>query len=472
MAAVNSRWQRPLHLDYISDAIVRTIFDPQSCKRLLIEAPPRHGKSETVCVGTPTWYLDIRPSDDVIESSYGHDFARKWGRKTRDTIEANPDELRIRVSDDQSAASDWEVELRRGRTEKKGSMRTCGAGGPLTGHGANLLIIDDPHKNYEEACSEVYRDKIWDWYLGTARDRLEPGAAVICCMQRWHEDDFAGRVRKRLVETGREDWTIITLPAFATENDPLGREVGEPLWPERYDRDALEALEATLGPYLFAAKFQQDPKPAEGSLFKRSMFRYFSELDGFYELYRGDGDVLRVPKDRCWIVQTCDPAATEKDQSHYFVLQTWIITPDKDLLLYDVLREKAETTKHKPMMTSGYRRYHPALMGVENKTFGLNIIQELIKEGLPIKPIAADTSKHARALPLQARYNVGAAYHRLDAPWLTAYEDELVAFPNSTHDDQVDAASQAALILAEYKPPSPGRIGTSGKKRVSAGARF
>jgi predicted phage terminase large subunit-like protein len=453
--------------------VVEAFFNGDAPKRIIINAPPRHGKSEYVSHRLPVWALELFPTWPVLLTSYEATFAGKWGGRVRDTIEAHPDELRIRVRQDISAKHQWELApfcVDQARTRAGGGMNTAGAGGPITGHGAMLAVIDDPHKNLQEALSRTMLDGIWDWYRGTLRDRLDPGAIVLLAMQRWIEDDLTGRLIEQARGEG-ETWTVITLPAEAQENDPLGRAVGEPLCPERFDVKALATIHGVQGDWLYAAKFQQQPKSAQGKLFKRSTFRYFRDADEFYELLMPSG-VKRVSKSECFVFQTCDPAATEHDQSDYFVLQTWIYCPEGELLLYDQLREKAETVKHEKIMLAAYLRYKPALMRVEEKTFGLNIIQKCARgeprEGLPalpVKPVKVDNSKLARAIPLEAKYTNGLIYHREGAPWLAEFEDELLAFDRGTHDDQVDAASQAVLPFTDAPPAKPSDIAAVGPQR-------
>jgi hypothetical protein len=233
-----------------------------SVKRLLITMPPRHGKSEFASKYFPAWYLGTFPDRRVILTSYEADFAMTWGRKVRDLLhEFGPAVFGVSVRSDSTAANRWGIE------DNTGGMDTAGVGGPITGKGAHLLIIDDPVKNAEEAASETMRNKAWDWYVSTAYTRLEPAGAVILIQTRWHSDDLAGRILAHAAETG-ERWDVVNLPAMAEEGDVLGRESGEPLWPERFDLDALERIRATLGGYYFAALYQQRPGPPDGAMFK------------------------------------------------------------------------------------------------------------------------------------------------------------------------------------------------------------
>jgi hypothetical protein len=218
----------------------------------------------------PAWFLGRYPDKRVILASYEADFAASWGRKVRDVLEGKGGELfGVGVSRGSSAANRWDI------AGHLGGMVTAGVGGPITGRGADLLVIDDPVKNAEEAASEVYRNKAWDWYTSTAYTRLEPSAGVVLIQTRWHGDDLAGRVLEHAKDTG-ESWEVVRFPAFAEDGDPLGRAPDEPLWPGRFDHSALEQIRQTLGSYYFAALYQQRPAPSVGAMFKREWFQIVS----------------------------------------------------------------------------------------------------------------------------------------------------------------------------------------------------
>lgn len=234
---------------------------------LVIEAPPRHGKSEYVSKYLTSWYLGRWPDRRVILTSYEANFARSWGRKSRDVLREVGGELfGIRVSEEQHAAVDWEIEAH------GGGMVTSGVGGPLTGRGANLLIIDDPIKNAEEAVSQVYRDKQWDWWQSTADTRLEPGAVVVVIATRWHPDDLSGRLLAASASGEGSRVRRIHLPAVAEANDELGRSEGEPLWPERFDSAALEKKKRGRDLYWWLSMYQQRPSRHTDSAWPDSYF--------------------------------------------------------------------------------------------------------------------------------------------------------------------------------------------------------
>ena len=446
MAVSKNQWFPADHLLILSNKLVE--LADGKIKRLMITMPPRHGKSELISKYFPAWYLGHKPDNRVILASYEADFAATWGAKARDVLVEHGEELfDIKVSSESSARNRWDI------MNHTGGMGTSGVGGAITGKGAHLFIIDDPIKNNEEAKSKVKRDKIDDWFKSTAYTRLEPGASMVIIQTRWNEDDLAGR-RLQAMEDGGEEWELIDFPAIARDDDILGRKSGEALFPERYPIDELLKIKRNLGSYYWHALYQQKPAPDGGEIFKRSWFRYFNIDGDYYILHTPEGE-KRFAISSTWVLQTCDPAATEKETNDYFVLSTWAVTPDNDLLLLEVFREHADTVKHEQIMKSAYQKWKPKFQGVENKTFGLNIIQKGVSNGLPIKPLAADTDKVSRARPMSARYETGSVYHRQNTPWLVDFEDEMISFPNGRHDDQVDTAAYAYLSIMLPPPPEP-----------------
>jgi hypothetical protein len=240
-------------------------------KRLAIFMPPRHGKSELATINFPAWYLGRNPDKEVITVSYSGELASKFGAKTRDKVN---DEMYQRIFRDVKLKQDtkskdfWQV-------EQGGSYDSVGLGGAITGKGANLLIIDDPIKNKEESQSDVYRDKAWDYYTSTLYTRLEPNAAIVLILTRWHYDDLAGRVLGADSEF-KDEWTVIDFPAIA-EKDEAFRKKGEPLWESRYTLDDLMRIKATVGLMDWSSLYQQHPLINELQEFKSEYFRYFEE---------------------------------------------------------------------------------------------------------------------------------------------------------------------------------------------------
>jgi len=290
-------------------------------KRLMIFMPPRHGKSEQTTVRYPVWRLERNPQLQVIIAAYNQFFANKFSRKAR-RIAAR----RMVLAGDRNAVEEWE-------TQAGGGLRVVGVGGGVTGQGADLCIIDDPVKNREEAESPVYREKVWDWYTDDLYTRLEPGAAVVLIQTRWHVDDLAGRILK---SDDAPNWTVINLPAEAEDGDPLGREVGEALCPERYDKAALADIRRVLQS-AYAALYQQRPVPAEGAVFKWPWFESHKYFDGG-DFYTVGGKIW--PYNQCWHAVIMDPAGGISTSADYTAIGSFAVTPDRHMLFVRLRRER------------------------------------------------------------------------------------------------------------------------------------
>lgn len=416
-------------------------------KRVIITMPPRHGKSERVSKKFPAWHVGRNPEDEIILASYSVDLSRGFSRIARDTLMEHKSVFGVEIDKNNQSAESW------GIAGHRGGVTAAGVGGPITGKGARIAIIDDPVKNAEEANSEVMREKIWEWYQSTLYTRLTPDGRIIVVMTRWHEDDLVGRLLKKEreeIEAGThigERWTVINFPAVAEENDYLGREPGEPLWPEfGFTKERLAEIFSEVGSYVANALYQQRPNAAGGTIFKRIHFRYFREETIHNAVYLIVGEKRYLKRD-CWSFQTVDTANSEKTINDYFVVSTWYVTPQKDILWYDAYRTHVTGPDQKPLMKEQNYRYRPRFQAIEDKTFGTNLIQECKREGMTIRPVKVDKDKVTRSLPIAARYEVGKVWHRENMPNLTDVEDELLSFPRGKHDDVVDTASMAGEIV-------------------------
>lgn len=433
------------HLDVLDETLMRV--SSGELKRVIVTMPPRHGKSERVSKKFPAWHVGRNPTDEIILASYSIDLSRGFSRISRDTLTSNHNVFEAKVDPANQSAESWGIEGYRG------GVTAAGVGGAITGKGAKIAIIDDPVKNAEEANSEVMREKVWDWYQSTLYTRLTPDGRIIVVMTRWHEDDLVGRLLKKErdeIKEGThvgEKWTVINFPAVAEGDDYLGRKEGEPLWPEfGFDLKRLVQIKSDVGSYVFNALYQQRPSAAGGTIFKREYFRYFREelIHRIPYLIVGS---KRYDKDKCWAFQTVDTANSEKTINDYFVVSTWYVTPEHDLLLYDVYRTHITGPDQKPLLKEMSYRYRPRFQAIEDKTFGTNLIQECKREGMSIRPIKVDKDKVTRSLVIAARYEVEKVYHREGSPWMTDYEDELLSFPRGKHDDMVDCSSIAGEVV-------------------------
>lgn len=443
-----AQWIPAPHLIMLSQKIVDVATG--RCPRLIVTMPPRHGKSELISRFAPAWFLGNFPNKKVILASYSDTFAAWWGRRARDVLEEHGEDLfGVRINQESKSGAHWEVD------RHEGVMVTAGVGGGITGKGAHFMVIDDPVKNSQDAASETIRDIHGEWWKSTARTRLQKGAGVILVMTRWHEDDLAGRMIADSMKGEGDHWEVLNLPAFCEdESDALGREIDDVLWPEMFDKDWMEQTKKALGTYWFSALYQQRPAPASGLLFKRENFRYYRKMDAcneqgdnIIEIYKDNGPTIFDPAYGTKFC-TVDVAASSKQDADYTVVSTWIVTVDRDLILWDRERVQFEGPDLAPFIRRIYFEQRPSLIGIERLGHGLQIIQELVREGLPIIRLEPDTDKVSRALPACARYEEHRIYHPQGPQWVgEEWEHELLVFPNGKNDDQVDTVAYAALQL-------------------------
>ncbi|NLT36712.1 MAG: phage terminase large subunit [Methanomassiliicoccus sp.] len=403
------------------------------CPRLIITMPPRHGKSMLVSQYFPPWFLGTFPDKRVMLASYEAGFASSWGRKARDIMEAyGPAVWGIQVREDSKASDRWDLK------GHPGGMVTAGVGGPLTGKGADVLIIDDPIKNAEEASSKVIREKAWEWYQSTAYTRLEPGGAVILIQTRWHKDDLAGRLLSQKARGG-EKWDVLNLPAIAPEGDILGRVPGAPLWPERFDLPRLRAIKDTVGTYFWMAMYQQSPTEPGGNILKREWFTYYRDVP---ELH--------------FIVQSWDCAFKSGKASDYSACTTWGQTPGGYCLL-DVWRGRVEYPDLIRMARAQYDKHRPHAVIIEDAGSGQSLLQDLRRESIiPALPIKATKDKETRVNVISPLFESGRVHFPERHELLADLQEELLNFPNAEHDDMVDSISQALAYLKDGESVSSG----------------
>lgn len=428
-------WRHAKHLDYLSQKLVK--LEKREIRRLMVSLPPRQGKSFLMNIWLPVWWLSRHPRDNVILAGYGETFARKWGGLVRDKIIEHTEPLNLIVSKDSTAADDW-------RLTSGGGMLTVGVGGAITGHGANLLIVDDAIKDANEANSQVYRDRMWDWWQATSSTRLEPSGVIVCIGTRWHEDDLLGRISK---EQGSM-WDVVNIPAIAEENDPLGRSIGEPIWPERWrdDDPDFEIRKQTSGPYWWEALFMGRPSSPGGNVFHREDWQFYKSVDAA-EIVRAADQVIQV-----W-----DLAMKAKTTSDYTVGQIWARKLG-DFFLIDQIRGHFDLAQIERFMKSFMLKYPRAVAKlVEDAALGPALKQRLQHEVSGIVPIKVSDgvrspSKWARAQNV-VPYLQG---HNLYLPestdgtkpkWVWEFIEECASFDKGAHDDQVDAMSHGIAYL-------------------------
>ena len=431
----------------------------------MVFMPPQHGKSSLISMYFPVWYLLQHPDKHILLASYEASMAEYWAGKARDIVREHGNTVGVQINPRAQSASWWQL------AGHEGYMAASGVGGPITGKGAHIAIIDDPVKNAAEAASSVYQERAWGWFRSTLYSRLAPDGAIILGMTRWDEDELAGWLLRDMA-SGGEQWDVLSLPAIAEEGDALGRVLGEALWPERYNLETLEQIRDTIGPYYWQALYQQRPTPPEGGLIKREWFRYFSEHDDVYELPGGP-----VKTSTCRRYVTVDLAFSERKGADYTVLCSWVLTPKDDLLLVDVIRVRLEdelmaVSEGKGLDDVGLMRllwqvweeFKPAWIGVEKTAIKSSLLTYARRRGLPIRDLVADKDKVTRAQSAIAKMSAGGVYFRQGAAWLKTFENELLSFPHGAHDDQVDCMSYAvseslSMWPRERPQPIPYRMG-------------
>lgn len=410
--------------------------------RLIISAPPRHGKSELVSRRFPAWVLGRNPDLFVIAASYSATLA---GRMSRDVdrivgsseyAEAFPDTKFPRKGLDNPEGKVSQVELREviGHT---GSYRAAGVGEGITGSGGQVIIIDDPVKDAKEANSATVREAIWEWYTSTAYTRLEPGGGMLIVMTRWHADDLVGRLLEAMRKGEGDTFRVVEYPAVA-EKDEKHRKVGQALDPKRYPLQRLKAIAKAVGSYVWSALYQQRPSVKGGSVFKGEWWAYWRALP-----------VIR------WRAIYGDTAQKTKERNDYSVFQCWGYGADGRIYLLDQIRgkwEAPELEKHAVafwLKHKGPDKQHITTrkMAVEDKASGTGLIQSLKRrKGIPIVGIPRSIDKVTRAMDGAPQIEAGNVVLPAEAEWLSDYLMEFEAFTmDDSHafDDQVDTTLDA-----------------------------
>ncbi|MGH3056613.1 MAG: phage terminase large subunit [Gaiellaceae bacterium] len=417
LALVVPEYQRSRHVEVIAEhleAVERT-----EILRLLIDAPPRHSKSLTVAQGFTSWYLGRNPRREVIVASYGQELSEAHSRRARGFLLGPawpfPD---VQVSAESAAVGRW-------ATNHGGGMRATGVGGSITGHGADVLVLDDLLRGRADADSEAVREAAWRWLTEDALTRLMPGGAVVAVGTRWHEDDPLGRL---LDGPGASEWVHLHLPALAEDDDVLGRDEGEALWPAWFPAEHLLDVKVELGSRAFAALYQGAPTPDTGGTFQRAW------LAGRYP---------RLPEG-VRKVQTVDASFKTGVGNDFSVVATWA-ADDAWFYLVDVWRAKVEYPELKRAIVSEAEEHEPEAVLIEDAAAGQSAIQELRRETrLPIVAVKPQGSKVSRAEAVSPLFEAGNVLLPEQAPaWLGPWVEEHVEFPAGKHDDQVDTTTMA-----------------------------
>lgn len=408
--------------------------------RLMLQMPPRHGKSQLASVNFPAWFLGRNPKLEIISATYSGTLAKEFSKKVRARMrEPNYSTVfpRASLSRESQNIDGW-------NTAAGGAYVPAGVDGGITGKGAHCLIIDDPVKNAEEAESATQREAVKNWYSSTAYTRLAPGGGVLIIQTRWHDDDLSGWLEHKMHEGDGDKWEIIRYPAVAKQKERY-REKGEALHPERYDLKALRRIERAVGPRVWDALYQQYPVAEDGTYFTKEMINYYT-----------GSPPKRMHNYTCW-----DLAIGKAERNDYTAGVTIGLDAEDNIWVLDVRRGRWDSFQIVEQMLDVYREYLPMTVGVERGQLSLAVgpyLEQRIAEERLYTMYVKDLSpgrrdKEARARAIQGRMRQGKVFFPKDAPFMGELRDEMLKFPLGVNDDMVDALAYIGLLLQDMSPP-------------------
>jgi len=397
-----------------------------SLKRLIINMGPRHTKSEFSSYLLPAYSMGRKPDLKIIQATHTGELAVRFGRKVRNLMDTEtykevfPDAV---LKADSKAAGRWD-------TNHGGEYFAVGVGGAMTGRGADLLIIDDPHSE-QDAMSPLALDNAWEWYTSGPRQRLQPGAAIVVCMTRWSTKDLTARLIKAQASHNADMWEVIEFPAILPS--------GNPLWPGFWKLEELMAVKASLSPQKWQAQWQQQPSNDEGAILKREWWkRWEKEYTPQLE----------------YVIQSYDTAYSKKETADYSAITTWgVFTVDMDsgpsILLLNVKKGRWDFPQLKRIAKEEYLYWQPDNVLIEAKATGTTLQQELRKVGIPVTMYSpggrrAGQDKISRANSIATVLESGMVWAP-DTDWADELIEECAAFPNGDNDDLVDSMIMALM---------------------------
>jgi predicted phage terminase large subunit-like protein len=413
------------HHKKINDAFNR--LSRGEIKRLIINMPPRHTKSEFASYLLPAWMIGKNPQLKIIQATHTADLAVDFGRKTKNLVDQeNYKELfDTRLMEDSQAAGKW-------KTEQGGEYFAAGVGGAITGRGADLLIIDDPHKEQDIKKDSKSFDKAWNWYTSGPRQRLQPDGKIVCVMTRWSTKDLTGQMIKAQGEEGSDEWEVIRLPAILPSNTPV--------WPEYWKLEELEKTKASIPVTNWNAQYQQEPTAEEGAIIKRDWWRNWEHKD---------------PPEIKYKIQSYDTAFTKKDTSDYSAITTWGVFETEDsgdnVILLSAFKDRYEFPELRRTAHEEYLWWRPDMVLIEAKASGIPLTHELRQMGIPVVNFTPSrgNDKHVRVNSVSPLFESGKVWAPMHEHFAQEVVEECASFPFGDYDDYVDSMTQALMRIRQ-----------------------
>ena len=392
-------------------------------KRLIINMPPRHTKSEFGSYLLPAWMVGKNPKLKIIQSTNTTELSVRFGRKAKALIDSPEYQqvFKTTLREDSQAAGKWE-------TAQGGEYYAAGVGSAITGRGADLLIIDDPHSE-QDAMNSQALDRTYEWYTSGPRQRLQPGGSILLIMTRWNEKDLTGRLLSAQKEIKADQWEVVEFPAILPS--------GKPVWPEYWSQKDLESVKASIPGSKWNAQYMQNPTSEEGALIKREWWKNWEEE--------------KMPTLQ-HIIQSYDTAFMKKETADYSAITTWgIFKPNEDtppqLILVDSLKGRYEFPELRRVALEQYGYWQPETVIIESKASGLPLTYELRKMGIPVINFTPSkgNDKHTRVNSVSPLFESGRIWAPKEMEFAQDVIEECAAFPYGDHDDLVDSMTQAVM---------------------------
>ena len=415
-------------------------------KRLIVNMPPRHTKSEFASIYFPSWVMGLNPDMKIMQTTHTADLSINFGRKVRNLMDS--DEYsnifpKVSLASDSKSAGKWQ-------TSQGGEYFAAGVGGAIAGRGADLLIIDDPHSE-QDAMSLPLLDSCYEWYTSGPRQRLQPGGIIVIVMTRWSTKDLVGKVLKKQGDDYADQWEVIEFPAIMPESDT-------PLWPEFWKKEELLSVKASLPVSKWNAQWMQNPTAEEGSIVKREWWR------------RWETDVPAYS----YVIQSYDTAFSKKETADYSAITTWAVfeyLDQEQIILLDAKRVRLDFPELKKLAWEEYKYWEPDCILIEAKASGTPLTQELRRMGIPVTAYTPSRGqdKIARMNSVAPIFESGMVWCP-DQDFADEVVEEMASFPYGDHDDLVDSTTQALMRFRQggfIKLPSDYEEEVLHRKKIS-----